>query len=292
MTTATLFISALVCQPLSLPVQQGQFIAIGDTQRTTTLERLIGREQNDEAREYLQDLIGDEKKDFTVHLGDMVGRGKSMRDWRLFDLLRVGLNTPYLLPVLGNHEYHGGKHALDNAYQRFPFLKDSNWYARKYGELGLIFLNSNHRHLSKYSWLSQIQWYESCLSEFQKDASVKKILIFTHHAPYSNGRYTSDDEKVKRAFLKQFKDSPKTVAFVSGHTHSYQHFVEENKHFIVSGGGGGPRTDLTKTKHQDTYLWPTKRRPFHYLVISQNKMAVRGFNNPQETPFIMQEFDF
>jgi hypothetical protein len=54
---------------------------------------------------------------------------------------------------------------------------------------------------------------------------------------------------------------------ISGHTHAYEHFVEDGKHFIVTGGGGGPRVSLhtgQDQRHRDLFVGPAPR-PFHYL---------------------------
>jgi predicted phosphodiesterase len=291
MKTRMFLFSALLCQPLTIPVQDARFIVVGDSQRASPMEELVGREQNDTQREYLQGLIAKEKKDFIVHLGDMVAQGESKKDWTLFDRFAAGLKTSLFLPVLGNHEYHWNDEAVSNAYERFPFLKVSNWYAKKFDGLGLLFLNSNRRHIAPEEWRSQIKWFDYCLQEMQDDPSIRKIIAFTHHAPFSNGQYTGDDENVQKAFIENFNQSPKAFAFISGHTHSYQHFLKAGKHYVVSGGGGGPRASLTRNDHTDTFMAAESFRPFHYLIVTRDKITVRGFRTPEEGPHILEEFD-
>jgi len=59
-------------------------------------------------------------------------------------------------------------------------------------------------------------------------------------------------EMSKRHFAEPFMRSPKTSLFFSGHGHTYERFRVEDKFFIVTGGGGGPRHKV--------YIDPKKRR--------------------------------
>ncbi|MFQ5507128.1 MAG: metallophosphoesterase, partial [Planctomycetota bacterium] len=51
---------------------QARIAIVGDTQRTSLAERMIGREQNDPERLTLIKHIAAERADLLIHLGDMV----------------------------------------------------------------------------------------------------------------------------------------------------------------------------------------------------------------------------
>ena len=107
-------------------------IVVGDTQRTSGWE--FWREQNDEFRKMLFPGIVKEKPDAIVILGDLVFSGFSLWHWQEFDqnthCVRTSQITIY--PLLGNHQYYGNNQkALQNYFQRFPYLENRRWYDRK-----------------------------------------------------------------------------------------------------------------------------------------------------------------
>lgn len=235
--------------------ENNSFIIIGDTQRACFVE--LGREKNDEVRPLIFKEIVNENPAFIIHLGDFVCFGSSNDDWNKFDKLAFDIkkkNIP-ILPVLGNHDYFlNDKKALKNFFSRFPDLDEGLWYSRTINGVGLIFLNSNFDNLTKELNQKQIAWYKKTLKDFQSDTTVKIIIISCHHAPYTNSTVVSDNEDVQEYFVKPMIEIPKAQLLFTGHCHSYEHFIMNGKHFIVTGGGGGARQKLKeKPIHTDNY---------------------------------------
>jgi hypothetical protein len=150
--------------------------------------------------------------------------------------------------------------------------------------LALIFLDSNKSSLKKSDWKIQTQWFSQTLLQLDADPSVRGIVVFDHHPPYSNHMAASAERVVQDAFAIAFIAARKTLAFVSGHVHGYERFVNCGKQFIISAGGGGPRASTVKSKkirYQDKCEGPIPR-PFNYLLIiySQNgvRFVARGLN--------------
>ena len=233
-------------------------IIIGDTQRAGFLE--VGREKNDAARPVILKKAATENPAFIIHLGDFVFWGSSKKDWNTFENYssEIRKNNIPVFPVLGNHEYFGSNEkSLKNIFSRFPHLKNSQWYSFKFKKTGFIFLNSNFDELSVSEKEKQNKWYLKKLNELQDDSSIKMIIICCHHAPYTNSTIVSDNEDVQKYFVQQMLKIPKAKLFFTGHCHSYEHFIKNNKHFVVTGGGSGPRQklkiDSSEAKHQDTY---------------------------------------
>ncbi|HZW39479.1 MAG TPA: metallophosphoesterase [Ignavibacteriaceae bacterium] len=246
---------------------------IGDLQRTSLFEIILGREQNDEERTKLANALSKEGTAVNILLGDMVFEGDNYSDWKYFDTLVKPIirNRSALIPVMGNHEYFGNvRNGFKFISERFPQLSGSTWSTMVYDSLGLIFLDSNFPQLMGDGWNKQIKWYKETLAKMDTSSEIKGILVFTHHPPFTNSKVTTDEIMVQKAFLQDFLNSPKTISFFSGHAHTYERFKEKGKMFIVSGGGGGPRVMLNKGKgcHDDLCSLPAPR-PFHYLLLDR-----------------------
>lgn len=269
----------------------GKIAIVGDTQRTLAVERLVGREQNDAERPRIIAAIAAERPDLVVHLGDAVAFGASAADWKRFDELLSPIraaNIP-VFPVLGNHDYWGLRSiAMTNFCSRFP-AADAHWYSQRYGRLALIWLDSNHANLSSEEWERQSHWLKDQLAQADADPSIRAALLFCHHPPFTNSTVTTDDPDVKKTFVPLFNASRKAVAMFCGHTHAYEHFRQDGKTHIVSGGGGGPRPQLLigdKQRHTDLFTGPSPR-PFHYLVLLPTERGlevdVKGFDKGEKT---------
>jgi hypothetical protein len=274
-------------EPLSAPAVPGgspaaavavnTLVLIGDTQRTTWMERLIGREQNEAGRQALiEKLVREERPAFIVHLGDLVSFGHSSEEWEYFDRLVAAVGVP-IHPVLGNHDYWGPDWlALRNARERFPELAPLTYRTLRLGPLGLVLVDSN---LDGQAAAEQARWFAAALSAFDRDPSVRAVLAFTHHPPFTNGEGRQDDAAVASALLPAFLASPKALLLASGHVHGYERFELRRKTFLVSGGGGGPRVEYRvgkRASHPAAYAaGGVARRPFHYVVIEQQPLALQ-----------------
>ena len=273
---------------------------IGDTQRTSALERLLlFREQNEIEREHLVTNMLARNFEILVHLGDMVFDGSSEQEWQYFDSLFAPLRSPprRTLIALGNHEYWGNnQRAMRNVTARFPELIISHWRDYVFHGVALLVIDSNVSEYTEAEWHNQIIWFENRLQELDQDEQVRAIVVFSHHPPFSNNTVTGEATHVQQDFLPAFFDTRKTVAFISGHAHGYERFAIRDKTFIVSGGGGGPRFQMlteADSRHQDLYGGP-QPRPFNYLLLAleENDMrvSVMGLHKGQDQVKLIEEF--
>ena len=220
-------------------------IFVGDTQRNSILE--LFRENNEGIPAKILDKIAHEDPCCVVHNGDMVFWGASKSRWKEFDSDAAPIINKHIpvYPVLGNHEYMGrNATALNNAYNRFPFLKTSTWYYKIVDSTAIVFLNSNDGDLSKEQASEQLTWYKATMHALEMNSAVTYIITVCHHPPFTNSTLVGRSSYILNNFVPVFVKSAKTVAFFSGHCHSYEHFVYKGKSFIVSGGGGGPRQNV------------------------------------------------
>lgn len=251
---------------------------LGDTQETLFFERVIGREHNVTESKVLMDDLARTNPERLFMLGDAVAYGSSKNDWKFFDQLIKPIREKSIPTegILGNHDYWGGGDCLQHAYARFPKLKKSHWYIEEYQNLAFIFLDSNKEKLGDEKWEQQKKWYAEKIKNLEQNEKIKGFFVLAHHPPYTNSKTTSDDLDTKEAFTPLLYESRKGLGFVSGHAHGYEHFEKGGKHFIVSGGGGGPRVDYfqgKKAKHTDLYKAPAPR-PFHYLYLTYDAKGV------------------
>ena len=271
---------------------------VGDLQRTTTWELMIGREQNDPERKKIIQNIALENPAALILLGDMVSEGTDVKEWDYLRDLLIPVkneNIP-IIPVLGNHEYRGDDSvALYYAEQCFPIFQKSHWYIKLYGDIVFIILNSNRDDLMETVWLKERKWFENTLNYYDSDPSVKGIIVCLHHPPYTNSIVTGDNINVQEAFVQPFVNSKKTLAMISGHAHTYERFYDKGKMFIVSGGGGGPRV-LIKTGlnvHKDLINLPPVR-PFNYLLLYAKsggiEITARGLDKDSSKFFTIDNF--
>jgi predicted MPP superfamily phosphohydrolase len=290
-------------QKESTKTSKKHFIVLGDTQKTSLWEKIVGRESNDAERELIINEIANSDPAFVIIVGDLVFDGSSETHWKDFDELIepvASKNIP-VYPVLGNHDYWGSNSsALKNFSERFEQFRTKHWYSQKFDSLGLIFLDSNIDELPASGWDEQKAWFGQKLDEFDKDSSITGVFIFLHHPPFTNSTVTSDELHIKKTFMPAYINSKKGLAMITGHAHGYERFFENGKTFIVSAGGGGPRVDLKdspETRHKDKLINDpdtTAQRPFNFLVIERTgenvRIIVRGLLKNTNRFFDLEEF--
>jgi len=258
-------------------------IVVGDTQRTSFWERVALRELNDDQREAVMRRIAEESPDLLVILGDLVSSGDDKEAWRYFDQCSAPVHNKGIpiVPLLGNHEYFGNTEAmLAEIFVRFPLLGGKTWTAVCSEGIAFILLNSNFNELTADQVREQDDWYNAQLRTFWQDTTVQAIVVCCHHPPFTNSTIVSPSRGVQQSFVPPFLAAPKAVLFVSGHCHSYEHFLWSGKHFLVTGGGGGPRQRVevvpNRRQFEDLYRGPGER-DIHFckLSIEDGRLRVR-----------------
>lgn len=262
----------------ALTLGSGRFVILGDLQPTSPLERW--RESNPQERRRVVREIAREEPDFVAALGDMVFCGSLDSQWReLEDVCEPLLQSRVpVFPILGNHEYWVlGRRSLARFDARFPHLEGRRYYARRYGPLELLFLDSNRRALGLREWSRQAAWLRERLAAADADASVRGVLLFVHHPPFTNSVVVGDSRHVQHDIVPAFAAARKTLAIFSGHVHSYERFARGGKIYVVTGGGGAPRQRLStgaRRRHADDLFAGGAVRSFHYLLATLSKSSL------------------
>ncbi|MEZ4267682.1 MAG: metallophosphoesterase [Myxococcota bacterium] len=261
----------------------GPLVIMGDTQRTSVIEcAVLGREVNEREPQMLVRSLVHAAPSALIVVGDLVFRGASEPDWQHFDRLMKPVRDAGI-PVLaaaGNHEWRGrDRPALDALGQRFPSLRERTWYLARQTDLGLVFLDSNADALGPAAWAEQREWLTRTLAALEADASVRGVLVFAHHPPYTRSVVVSGDAAVRETVVAAAASSPKVMAIFSGHAHGYERYVVDGLHLVVSAGGGGPRPSrLRGTPRppgpQDLVSLPAPR-PLHYMIVARAREGLR-----------------
>lgn len=258
-----------------------RFAVVGDLQRTAPVLE-VWREQNDVERARVVTAIAELRPDLLLITGDCVFDGGSDAQWEAFDTLTAPLRTASIPTVVafGNHEYWRGRAGAEaHVFPRFPLDARRHWLSVALGPLRLVVLDSNEGGLGAAAWSSQSTWYEQTLAAFDADESVRGVVVAFHHPPFTNSTVTGDETNVQRAFVPAFSRARKTLAMLNGHVHSYERFVRDDKTYVVSGGGGGPRATLmtgdARRHPDDAYAGPALR-DFNYTVYTVSERGVEA----------------
>ncbi|HVF98172.1 MAG TPA: metallophosphoesterase, partial [Flavisolibacter sp.] len=179
-------------------------------------------------------------------LGDVVNLGYASRQWKPIDkyLELVRSKNITIHGILGNHEVMGRpQEGMRKFQQRFPDHQHTG-YVITAGAVAIVLVNSNFTSLSAIEDKAQTDWYKTTLESLEADASVQFVITGCHHSPYTNSRIVKPSVEVEQKFVPSFIQSKKSVLFLSGHSHNFEHYKVQGKDFLVIGGGGGLRQPL------------------------------------------------
>jgi 3',5'-cyclic AMP phosphodiesterase CpdA len=272
-------------------------VFISDTQSPMWIETLFRpRNNNDLAREMIFNDILRLKPGAVFHLGDLVSRGYSTGQWSAVDTFTSRMKILHIpfFPIPGNHEYFlFASKGISNFRQRFPAAVLTG-YSQRINSLAVIMLNSIFSKMSDSEIKIQQSWYLQTMDEFSLDTTISHIIVGCHHSPFTNSRIVNPDKQVQKMFLPEFLHSEKGRVFISGHAHAFEHFRQENKDFIVCGGGGGlqhPLLSGVKQRWPDIYARGNLRK-FHYLLLIINEDTIRIILQTLNTSFTEFDYDY
>jgi hypothetical protein len=293
----------------SVEHESHHFVLVGDTQRTSWLERwLLRREQNDHERLLVLNAIARELADRApsdpqkhpptlVLLGDHVCYGEDSEDWQYFDNIFAPVRREIerlSIPVMalaGNHDYgfvQRSRHWLGAMARRFtPMRCGTDGLPRfpalaTFGSTAILALDSNVDILSARAVDHQYRQYCRALEYLDTAPNIGVVLVAAHHPPVTNSNL-APDPALMHLVAEPFLAAAKTRLLFAGHVHSYERFEyttsSGRKFFITAGGGGGPRRpvriDAGRPHTNDCYRSGTVR-PFHYVHLTVNTSSLRG----------------
>ncbi len=285
MRLSLFFIAVFACCLQGNAQQNNSLVFISDTQNPLWVEKIVLKTENNKAATgtLFKDLLQQEFATLFM-LGDMTGSGAESQ-WQETDKLVAGFekkNIPvYATP--GNHDYmFFEERGRENFITRFGYNATIGT-VKVVDSLAVVLLNSNFGKLTETQLATQLQWYDSTMSALNNSTGVKAIIVGCHHSPYTNSKIEAPDKKVQGRFVPIYIATPKAVLFVSGHSHNLEYFTEQNKPFLVIGGGGGLAQGLKEEQLYADQLYDKEKLRFFYLIVTRenNKLLLetRGFSN-------------
>ena len=284
--------------PQDWPQGSMTIAVVGDVQRTSFQECVIGREVNDEEQAVLIADMAAQAPKAVVLLGDLVFEGGDPLHWLHFDSVVAPLHAigTSFFPVFGNHDYQGARSdAFREITARFPNVaKQGTYYTFDWGAVRMIVLDGNRDQLCdsfaarinhcEKEWTQQRDWLQDRLHDLDTPTpgGPRAAILFVHQSPYTRSPLVAGDQKDPRDFLLAFFASTHTLAMISAHAHGYERWHvtggleggQSTKPFLVSAGGGGPRPHKPRgdvPKDEADLPWP---RPFNYLLLRQTEAGV------------------
>jgi hypothetical protein len=170
--------------------------------------------------------------------GDLVQTGTSLKDWtEFFEALNPALESQFLIPAVGNHEYRYNKQVpFWGGFFQTP--ASEAFYAFDIGPVHIVALNSGFVDdpSLKIRELSFVQ------NELQKNYRWK--IVFFHHPAYSRGFFNSVESPRKEYLTLQQDYIPLFEQYhvdlvLNGHTHIYEHSVKAGIEYLTMGPAGG-----------------------------------------------------
>jgi predicted phosphodiesterase len=283
---AILFLGCIACsrshsqpapqvEPVELQLQVStpfHFVAYGDSRFHDPRDREAA---NPDVRQTLVQAIAEANPAFISLTGDIVYNGYDKDDWKVFDRETAVWREKKIpvYPVLGNHELHGNeKVALDNYFQRFPYLKNSLYYSVRAANTLLLMMDSSLDETSGPQW----QWLTQKLDSLPGD--VDFVFIVLHHPPYTS---SSDAKRFGGGHSARFKEQELArllearqqnlrarIVVFSGHVHNYERHEHGGITYFVSGGAGAHAYPIERAPGDP---FQSKDVNYHYLLVEVDR---------------------
>lgn len=198
-------------------------------------------------------LIVKARPSAVFHLGDMVERATSKRDWARFNEITAHLRSQAeFFPAVGNHDN-------DSAFffRNFPYLSSKRWYSLDRGGVHFIVLDC----CSKLEPGSpQYGWLEADLKASKRKPGF--IAVILHDPIFSSGHHLPQPALVQ-ALVPLLEGYGADIVF-SGHDHNYERSYRNNIYYVISGGGGAELRGLERANPYSQVFKKTN----HFCLIS------------------------
>lgn len=236
------------------------FCVVGDTQNNPEIWGIISNH------------IWNERPDFVLHAGDIVGSGDAKYEWvnEYFHPASELMGRVPIYHVLGNHEDDA------NHYYNYMVNPSPEWFYKfNYGNAEFFMIDSN-RDLNEGS-----EQYELLENALRSSTAYWKFAV--HHHPC----YSSDEDDYGNAYKEIAEQGdPKVQALIelyekygvdlvfSGHIHDYERTwplkknkvnLSEGVIYIQTGGGGGGLENYAPTR---SWFTAKVKREHHYIFIN------------------------
>ena len=190
--------------------------------------------------------------DYVLHTGDMayqLGSDPSVPEGfasKVFGALAPLFTSTVVYPLVGNHDLEAASrwHEQPYYFAAFPPFTDpsfanlngdqqGDWYA--FTHYGIQFIDFNTQVFFGYPGRQdELAWLKARLQDPRFKASI--VIM---HVPMFNAGYHILDSIPVRSGLEDVLAQGHVPLVLAGHDHDYQRFTQDNRTYVVSGGGSG-----------------------------------------------------
>jgi 3',5'-cyclic AMP phosphodiesterase CpdA len=199
------------------------------------------RTRHDVHRKVVAAMLANSKPDFLLQTGDLVADGSDPALWPIFfDIEGTLLRHSAFFPMLGNHER--------NSSNYYEYMQNSAFYSFTWGNAHFSILDSDIANFANTEagrqafWKQETDWLEEDLAKNQK---AEFRFVAAHHPPLTAVSERQGNNPHMTALMPVFEKYHVTAAFF-GHDHTYQHYLKNGVHYVITGGGGAPLYDVDK----------------------------------------------
>lgn len=247
------------------------FVAYGDLREAPVANT---KDTDPVRRKALIDAITQTAPAFVLVSGDLPLRGDNSNDWAQWDKETRSWQDAKIsvYPAIGNHELRGDETvALNNYFQRFPYLKQNRYYSVRAGNLLILSLDSTQNVAEG----PQMQWLSSQLKQIPSD--VDFIVINMHHPAYTHstdeisagGHSPRASEQQFAKYLEQTQQHTRARMVVfAGHVHNYERYEHGGVMYIVSGGAGAKWYEIPRLPDD---FYKDSGPTYHYCLLTSDK---------------------
>lgn len=196
--------------------------------------------------------------EITFHTGDLVSRGESQEEYKLFHSICAHLyrQCPFF-PAKGNHERN-----RDLYLSNFPQLNNQSYYAVEHDSLYFVILDST---LDLKPGSEQYQWLNFTLA-----GTSLPVIVIMHHPVFSSGSH--GDELGLAMFLPATFGKTNVKAVFAAHDHGYERSLHKGIYYITTAGAGAPMYEHPR-KNEYSQLW---LETYNYCI-GERKGNLLGF---------------
>jgi Calcineurin-like phosphoesterase len=264
-------------QALGQILPKPQIAFVSDTQAPMWEEKIFLKSNHNEKATGMifRDILGIKPTNLFI-LGDVVSLGYKNKKWKAMDQYldscrKKGIQVSALL---GNHDVMtNDKKGEAQFKKRFPDNVKTGYYIVT-DSIAVVFLNSNFSKLAAWELEKQQAWMHGTMEAIDRDPGVLFAIVCCHHAPFTNSKIVGSNKQVQEYFIPDYIQSKKARLLITGHSHNYEHFIEQGKDFLVIGGGGG----LSQPRHESGIglrdLSGPYKPAFHYLLVTRIRYQV------------------
>ncbi|MBM4370154.1 MAG: metallophosphoesterase [Deltaproteobacteria bacterium] len=222
---------------------------------------LFGDTRTDpESHQLVVDAIVQEGPAMVLHTGDFVSGGGDPEQWQVFfDIERELMATSFLYTIFGNHEIFGQVYFEAFFHMENTFGTERTW-STVWGDVGIVGMEIYNTDWSDGEALA---WLDRELGRLREEARWlivsfhEPLYTFSNHAPWSKGR----------EYVQPLLEQHAVDLVISGHNHCYEHFLVNEIHHVVSGGGGAPLYGVGEASEAEKELLVMARPGFHYVRV-------------------------